>query len=374
MSPEYCSATMPCRPYRFRAYCPLSEDFLELIRVRRQAYTDNPASVLNNDGYWYFLTEDKLAAKLFAREEDIAMPKLYFCSTDTGELLSWVPSSDADSTGFVVKPLGLHSNAGVFILPNGFGNLELLSGTVIDRNDIQFKFQQLGVERYIVEEYIPGPAANTNPDEFKIHIFPDGTVGSITYITNRGNSCGCFIEVDQNWERLDEHGCYRSERKADTMNDGECTRIDFRGRQLVQTKGLEMCGETPPAPARLNEILNMARTVVQRVGVYIRVDVLYDSVQDRILVGEFTPGHSNGSVHCSAKIDANGCVDPCFLGRMWGGAAAATVGNGSNAATTGLHGGGITPIPSALSMWDDANWAQMCTDFLTSAVQRQRRG
>ena len=348
--PNTCSDEQLCRPYRYHDYCAATESFLDLVKARRDTYTEDPESV-RNDGFWYDIIEDKLAAKIFASEETIATPDLYFCSDDLDDLDTWMPPQSVTQpvTGFAIKATGLHSGSGVYILSNGFDAVELLSGVVMSRADVKASMASLNVNRYIIEEYVAGPDMMPIPDEYKIHMF-NGEVGSIIYTTNRGSSCECFAELDSEWNRVDTNGCFRS--SGDTETDGMCTRIDFDNGHLQTMKGLDFCADTPAMPLNLEEILNTAKSISERIGVYMRIDLLVSS-NNEVLVGEFTPGHTNGRVHCSSRVDENGCVDSCYLGRLWSE-------NGNEL----LHGGPATTMPTGLASWNDDNWAQICSDYL----------
>jgi len=348
--PDTCTDEPLCRPYRYHDYCSATESFLDLVKARRDTYTSDPSGVLS-DGYWYNIIEDKLAAKIFAAEDGIATPALYFCSDDLDDLDTWSPPPSA--TGFAIKATGFHSGSGAFILPNGFDAVEMLSGVSMSRADVKTALTTLGANRYIIEQYVGGQDNMPVPDEYKIHMF-NGNVGSIIYTTNRGSNCECFAELDEEWNRVDSNGCFRSSGEEEMMeSQPQCTRIDFDNGHLQTMKGLDFCAMTPAMPTNLEDILATAKAVSERIAVYMRIDLLV-SANGEIMVGEFTPGHTNGRVHCSSKVDENGCVDSCYLGRMWS----------ESGSDDLLHGGPATSVPSGLASWNDDNWAQICDDFL----------
>ena len=350
---DYCPTT--CRPFRYDDFCEAEESFLDLVKARRNTYTTDPQGVFQ-DGHWYHIIEDKLAAKIFAEEDGIPMPELLFCSEDVNDILSW-PTQAADPTaGIVIKGIGLHSGKGVFVLPNGIGGVELLSGNIPTAAQIVDELSTTGASRFIIEEYVSGTDGAAIPNEYKIHMF-NGNVGSIIYTTNRGTTCACFAEFDEDWNRLDTNGCFRSAGQSEKDPSDQCTRIDFSNGRLVTMKGLDFCTTTPARPDNLDEIIATAKAVSERIGAYIRVDLL-TTADDTVVVNEFTPGHTNGRVHCSSRIDGNGCVDSCFLGRMWK--------DNSPASTDLLHGGSATGVPTGLLSWSDGTWQDKCTAFLSS--------
>ena len=339
------------RPKRYHDYCPATESFLDLVKARRDTYTADPVGVME-DGYWYNIIEDKLAAKIFAKEDGIATPELLYCSDDIADIDTWsLPTGG--NTGIVIKATGLHSGNGVFVLPNGFDQVELLSGVSMSRTDIKTALDRLGVTKYIIEKYVAGPNDTPIPDEYKIHMF-NGEVGSIIYTTNRGSSCECFAELDADWNRVDMNGCFRSAGEEKKDSSGQCTQIDFANGQLLTMKGLDFCSSTPDKPSNLDDIIATAKAVSERIGVYMRIDMLVGA-DGTAMVGEFTPGHTNGRVHCSAKVDANGCVDSCFLGRLW---------SDTSSGPGLLHGGDGTVVPVGLRDWDTDKWQQTCDAFL----------
>ena len=347
-----------CRPFKHREWCPANESFLDRVHARRETYSTDPGGIFAA-GQWYHIIEAKLAAKIFADEEGFSSPDLYYCSDDIGDIDTWSPPTGV--SGFVVKATGLHSDQGVFVLPSGFNGPEILTGSAsMSRQDVKDGLTSAGTMRYVIEQYVPGDAPNSIPPELKIHMF-NGVVGSIVYMEGRGTSCACFAELDENWERIDTNGCFRSAHDA-AVDDQGCTRIGFTTKRIEQVKGLDMCVGSPTRPTNLDDILDLARNISIRIGVYTRVDLFIPgnggntgdtgNNNDAVLVGEFTPGHTNGRVHCSSKSDGS-CIDPCFLGRLWDG-------NGGDS----LHGGTATTIPNGLSGWDDAAWKTRCDQFL----------
>ena len=352
---DYCPTT--CRPFRYVDFCEAEESFLDLIKARRDTYTTDPQGVFQ-DGHWYHIIEDKLAAKIFAEEDGIPTPKLLFCSEDVNDILSWPNQATDPTAGIVIKGIGLHSGKGVFVLPNGIGGVELLSGNIPTAAQIVEELSSIGASRFIIEEYVSGPDGAGIPDEYKIHMF-SGKVGSIIYTTNRGTTCACFAEFDEDWNRLDTNGCFRSAGQSEKDPSDQCTRIDFSSGHLQTMKGMDFCTTTPARPDNLDEIIVTAKTVSERIGAYIRVDLLA-MADGTVLVNEFTPGHTNGRVHCSSRIDENGCVDSCFLGRMWS--------DNSPGSTDLLHGGPATGVPTGLLSWSDDTWKDSCDDLFSSTA------
>lgn len=59
---------------------------------------------------------------------------------------------------------------------------------------------------------------------------------------------------------------------------------------------------------------------------------------DQIVVQEYTTNHMGGRRHCSARLEADGCINSCFLGEMWNKAGVSYGGS--------IAGPGVPPIIS----------------------------
>jgi len=306
-------------------------------------YSNNHLDV-REQGYWYDMLEDKLGSKLFAEEEKFATPDFRYCSANIQRgLEEFIPPTVG---GFVIKALGFHSNKGVFVLPEGFGGIELLSNKRMSKTDVQIALIKSGATKILVEDFIAGDTPTSLPDEYKFHMF-NGTVGSIVYVSNPGTPCACFAELDADWNRIDGEGCFQPGNGP--VVDGQCTLIDKKKRFPAQMKGLDLCNSVPEMdPQLLSNLTSTAQTVSQRLGVYMRVDMFVSNGLP--VVGEFTAGHTNGAVHCSAPIDkVTGCVDSCHLGKMW-----------QNAGGSLLHGGPSTSLPISLTNFSQSSWESNC--------------
>jgi len=347
-----------CRPNRRTDHCSFETSFLRLINSRKLIYNSSPSTV-RKAGYWYDLIDDKLGAKLFAEEENIATPSLLYCSshgTTTGLSQFNAPSSNQ---GFVIKAVGFHSNKGIFVLPEGFDGPELLSGkNKMTKADVSAALVASNATRVVVEEYIPGETPGTLPDEYKFHMF-NGKVGSIIFVSNPGTPCACFAELDGNWNRIDKQGCFQSGNGP--VMDGQCVHIDKLRVAPTQMKGLDMCATVPSISSTLLANLTAtAQAASTRIGAYMRVDMFVSPNNGGVpVVGEFTAGHTNGLVHCSAPIDQRtGCVDSCYLGKLWKGA------GGSS-----QHGGPPTVLPASLTNFSDSTWESQCETKMATLGQ-----
>lgn len=105
-------------------------------------------------------------------------------------------------------------------------------------------------------------------------------------------------------------------------------------------KGMDICSELPKiSECQMKDMVNLAARASKAIGVYVRVDMFVGPNGD-IHVQEFSTNHMNGLRHCSAMVDQDGCVDPCYQGRMW-----KDVGGSST------FGGPETQMPAELKEW-----------------------
>mmetsp|Transcript_2588 Transcript_2588/g.4173 ORF Transcript_2588/g.4173 Transcript_2588/m.4173 type:complete len:454 (-) Transcript_2588:298-1659(-) len=81
-------------------------------------------------------------------------------------------------------------------------------------------------------------------------------------------------------------------------------------------KGLNICSDFSIDQCILDDMIAIATKASKAIGVYVRVD-MFLGADNSIHVQEYSTNHMNGLRHCSAKLDENDCIDPCFQGRMW---------------------------------------------------------
>ena len=104
-------------------------------------------------------------------------------------------------------------------------------------------------------------------------------------------------------------------------------------------KGLNLCNEIPHIdPCILTDIISTAEELGRKIGVYVRIDMFLGS-HGCIYVQEYSFNHANGLRHCMSKVEG-GCVDSCFMGRMWNAA-------GGNS----TFGGPLTEEPVHIQYW-----------------------
>lgn len=351
-----------CTPYRSPEHCPMDESFPMYIRTRNEIVQSSP-STIEELGYWFHFLQDKAAAFAFTASSGYHAPKIACC----GPLETWdsecasIIDSNNSGNGFVIRAVGSHhSNAAVFVLPSGFGGPELTGPSVsMTKAQVISNLNGLTIrpEKVIVEEFIPGTAAGSLPDEYKIHAF-NGKIGAITMILDRGTDCACYAEVDADWNRLDTHGCFVPNIPFGKEHNGVCYHVDLKDGKdhAYPMKGHDLCGLLPPIEPSclLADMVAAAEAISKLIGVYVRID-MFVSGDNKVYIQEYTFNHNNGLSHCSSKLDPiTGCIDSCFMGRLWKDLAT----NSSNSAFE--LGGPVTPLPSVFAGWSGGTLASQC--------------
>ena len=362
-----CTAGNPqpfCTPYRSAEHCPMDESFPTYIRARNQIVQTSP-STIEQLGYWFHYLQDKAAAFAFTAASGYHAPKVLCCASPS----TWATDCAAATTGsggFVIRAVGdQHSNAAVYVLPSGFGGPELTRPlSALTQAQVVSNINGLTIPptKIIVEEFIQGSGGSL-PDEYKIHAF-NGTVGAISMILNRGTNCACYAEVDQDWNRLDLNGCFVPNMPFGLSSNQACFDIDFdEGKKHPHPmKGHDLCGKLPlvSPSCLLAEMVAAAEAISKIIGVYVRID-MFVSGDNKLFIQEYTFNHNNGLRHCASKrVDSLGCIDSCFLGRMWK--------NNAKNQDQLVLGGPATPVPSVFAGWGSASLTSQCLKATTSAL------
>lgn len=168
--------------------------------------------------------------------------------------------------------------------------------------------------------------------------------------------CGCYAEVDVDFNRLDTHGCFVPSMPVGKNDDGDqCYDIDKEaGKDNPYTiKGFDFCGDlTKPDDCAWEDMKAIALSLSEKIGVYMRIDMFLDA-NNQVWVQEYTDNHNGGLRHCAAK-EENGCINSCFLGQLW-------------KATSGsdlTYGGPIAMEPMWMPGWDLLTHGQQCAGAL----------
>lgn len=166
--------------------------------------------------------------------------------------------------------------------------------------------------------------------------------------------------MDENQSRLDQYGCFTS--GGSEKLDGQCTLIDFQegARRAHSMKGMDICSDLQVIDdCVMRDMIAIAQKASEAIGVYVRVDMFLGG-DGQVYVQEYSTNHMNGLRHCSALKETNGCINPCFQGRMW---------KDTRSKGNPTFGGPKTAMPNALNDWmklpDDSS---KCSDIVTSTT------
>ena len=311
-----------------------------MIHKRTSDFRNNSDELISG-GYWFHYLEDKIAGYLLSVDQNVPAPKVHCCLTNVTELFNCLNDTvPGDVDGVVIKATNFHSNQGVYVLvnnPDVDGDpalaFNLLDNMTMTYEDVVSALSYMQVTKIIVEEFI----GTSLPTEYKFHVV-NGSVAAIDIIDARGTDCACYAVVDTDWNRLDKFGCYEPGGFDMIDDDTNCTAIDFltgKRRSGPVKKDLYVCEEIPELDVCvLQEMIDIAVNLGDRIGVYMRVDMFI--VANKVYVQEYSANHMNGLRHCAAKFDEDGCIDSCFLGRMWDAAGAP-------------YGGVVTKVPDKLA-------------------------
>jgi hypothetical protein len=322
-----------------------------LIQKRTVSFRTNSTQV-ENAGYWFHYLEDKIAGYLLSVSQRLPAPKVYCCLTDAVELYECLSSSVPRGVdGLVIKATNFHSSQGVFVLvnePGGNANLtlgfNLLENITMSSADVVSSLSHMQATKIIVEEFI----GSALPTEYKFHVI-NGSVAAIDIIDKRGTDCACYAVVDTDWNRLDTYGCFEPGGLELMDEAGSCNMIDFASGKLRAgpvKKDLNICDEISKVPdCIMQDMINIALSLGKKIGVAIRVDMFV--AKNKVYVQEYSANHMNGLRHCAARVTEEGCIDSCYLGRMWD-------------AAGGPYGGMPTTVPAELVGFVNLTPKQQC--------------
>lgn len=232
-------ANFPPLSLRSPDNCGKYHCFPTFISQRRE-FVANSRSLLEGEGWWFHHLDDKLAGYVYASTSGYNPPQIIHAGgvLDGLDAFSGTPEAASDAGGFVIRATNLHSNKGIYVLPTGFGGIELIRGREMSLNDVKADLMSVGAAKVVVERYIQGPGGL--PTEYKFHVFQvshsacddvsppgpslrccisfltnlstalllfhQGQIGSINILSGRGTCDGCWAEIDENGERLDQYG------------------------------------------------------------------------------------------------------------------------------------------------------------------------
>lgn len=192
-------------------------------------------------------------------------------------------------------------------------------------------------------------------------------VGSVAILEgHKQTPDACMAWVDEAFARTDYYGCVCEHEAAAEEETGE-------GRGCAARH----CDTSRPArPRQWEAMAQLARRLGGLIGIHMRVDMYASSTGEPVL-GEFTPWHTSGRMHChmprvdeheadaaarqrvgtarlrDGRTGATHTVDVCSLGRMWREAAlGANEGRLLALKEGGALGRGL-PTPPVLRGWPE---------------------
>lgn len=142
-------------------------------------------------------------------------------------------------------------------------------------------------------------------------------VATVAIITARKTRDSCMAWVDAAYRRTDLFGCV-------------CQRVN-----ALEPCAYKHCDRgLPPQPQQWQTIVRTVKKLANIIGVHMRID-MFATDDGTPVLGEFTPWHSNGKMHCHLRAISNATreagaatrkngltgesrtVDVCALGRIW---------------------------------------------------------
>jgi hypothetical protein len=208
--------------------------------IRKRLNNWKSEGYTRDSGLWQRVVNDKLAQTKYSQSLDVRTPQVLFCDAvgDPSRLKFFLPPK---GMGFVVKDLDGSSSKGVYVLVDGWGGVELLSGNRMGADDVIAALQlvskaskgkkEVGV-RILVEEYIASDVVGRINVDYKFYMY-GGKVGAINAFYNRGTDAKCKIWLDEDWNRVDEFGCFGS---RDTTSERERERESDAAAGLARAR------------------------------------------------------------------------------------------------------------------------------------------
>jgi hypothetical protein len=336
--------------------CPKEIDGLDFIKqrhkrgleVRKQRLEGKPAP-------WDFpwqqsgrFLNDKWGFYVFCKANGFRVPEIYMCSTDGPKTLKdW---REPAGLGFVVKIKDGYKSRGVYLMESGFGGREQISGHNMTREMVMEKMQKVEnrnqpVGNLHAEELLKGPTAGIAPPDYKFNV-ANGEILYVAIIHNRGTDLECSALFNEQFDRVDEHGCFGWSAEYKPPKPGKCSvsTKDRRGPVAEYAR----CGDFA-RPKEWDELVAMAKKFSRIIGIYVRIDMYMH--EGEIVMGEATFLQMLGKYHCFSKLDENGCIDPCLMGRFW---------KRQNDAFNNTQGGPITPEPASFKGWEQLSSKEKC--------------
>eukprot|EP00961_Rhodomonas_salina_P274234 3705136-Rhodomonas_salina.1 len=157
--------------------CPLESKHGRRVKMCLSQWKDPDYRA--NTGMWQDVVNNKIGQIFFVHhlanafpDAGLTYPMVYACGEYEKQLLNdFKPAVSQSASGYVVKDLDGFSALGVYVLPQGFGGIELLSGKNMSREDVIKKLEKFEPKRVSIEEYIPKTTTSTVTVDYKFAMF-----------------------------------------------------------------------------------------------------------------------------------------------------------------------------------------------------------
>jgi hypothetical protein len=324
--------------YKRAQNCPKEIDGLHFIRERM-------AKRKTGDFPWQqsgFLN-DKWGFYVFCKANGIRVPEIYMCSAEGPESLKdW---KEPAGLGFVVKIKDGSASQGVYLMESGWGGREQISGEIMTREMVteNLRNQKHANGNIHAEELLKGPTTGVAPPDYKFYV-ANGEILYVAIVQNRGTDLECSGNYNEHFQRVDEHGCFGLNRNYRPPKQGQCSVSDAGG----SVAPYQRCGDFA-RPKDWDKLITMAKKMSRIIGIFVRIDMYMH--QGEVVMGEATFLPMKGQFHCFSKLDENGCVDPCLMGRFW---------KRQNDVFNNTEGGPITPEPASIKGWQQLSTKEKC--------------
>jgi hypothetical protein len=247
----------------------------EIIPFDRRILDRRRRWMVEGQPHWSYALDPKLAGQAFMRERGYQTPESY------GQLarITDLPELDSLPSRFVLKPLSGKSSNNVFLMDHGSS---LLDRVPMSRQDIIDKVGADCPESFLLEELLVNFDGRVGaPWDFKFYCF--------------GSDIALIVVIERNDKRNKDLNRY-------WYLYPDWTPLPFP----LKTKDPPSPG-VPPRPDCMDEMMQVARTVGEELGIFIRID-MYATTRG-VVFGEFTAQPSRG---LNFTPEANE-----FLGRKW---------------------------------------------------------
>lgn len=391
-------------------------------KQRNKAVIPWPMQVLNDKWGFYVWAKRTMnltvPAMLYCSDNLVVQKKTDGSNnnpTTTTALDNFHPTVANNKKGFAVKVKQGREANGIYLMESGFGGPELLSGNRnMTRQDVAsamlhkaegvklMRENRSGKLPFHIEELISSSSSSTAqsdpndkaakkknnnnniiPNDYKVFA-ANGEVWSVYMVQNRGTEKHCIASVDEKYQRLDQNGCFsNNERLLANVSTSKMTRPHYVAtassspnnncsvippeEAVDMPQGYQLaCPLTEGPPAQWDKIIETAKYISRHIGIFARIDLYIQGDDDDgvdVVLGEATFLPFAGNHHCMSSTllsSDGGCVDPCFLGRLW---------ERNNMEFNTIEGGPLPDEPEAIKGWKTLSLKEQCRRVMEASRQ-----